>query len=70
MVSGTAACTGTAVQQLVFENNIQNKVQQFVVISESVVVLNEVVIFVVVRRALFESDTVRLKMPSRVEWLT
>ena len=37
----------TAVQQLVFVNSIQNKVQQYVVISGSVVVLNEVVVMCV-----------------------
>ena len=45
-------------QQLVFENSIQNNVQQE--ISESVIVLNEAVVMcVVVRRALFDLAPVR-----------
>ena len=58
VVCGTAALhrqASTAVQQLVLEDIIQNTVQQ---LSESVVVLNEVVVMsVAVRRALFEFDT-------------
>ena len=67
VVCGTAALhrqASTAVQQLVLEDIIQNIVQQ---LSESVVVLNEVVVIeknlnaskpsVAVRRALFEFDT-------------
>ena len=46
-------------QQLVSENSIQNK-SRTVVISESVVVLNEVAVMcVAVRRPLFEFDTLR-----------
>ena len=58
VVCGTAALhrqASTAVQQLVLEVIIQNIIQQ---LSESVVVLNEVVVMsVAVRRALFKFDT-------------
>ena len=60
MVCGTAALhdqASTAVQQLVLENR-NNVGTTAVVISESVVILNEVVVMcVAVRCALFEFDT-------------
>ena len=74
MVCGTAALheqASTAVQQLVLENR-NNVGTTALVISESVVVLNGVVMCVAVRCVLFEFDTPSIKMAWRyfVEWPT